>query len=131
MWLGDVIQIDEHLLHSFFNLRTNRTIQKMKTHTAIVVVLFMAIMVQSAFCLKPDHKYIQIPSDVHLQYDSLNIKTTDGFRLTAWLCKSTKAQKNTVVILASSDAGNMSYNLGLVEGLVQNLGINVLTFDYS
>src|SRR5437763_9493265 len=102
----------------------------MKTHFTIAVVLFMSILVQSGFCLKPDHKYIQTPTDVHLQYDSLNIKTTDNIRLTAWLCKPTSVKNNTIVILASSDAGNMSYNLGIVEGLVSNLGINVLMFDY-
>jgi alpha-beta hydrolase superfamily lysophospholipase len=65
-----------------------------------------------------------------LQYDSLNIKTSDGIRLTGWLCKPQTKRSNAVIIIASYDAGNMSDNIDLAQAIVENIGLRVILFDY-
>lgn len=93
-------------------------------------LVVLSVMTQMLFAMRPSAKYDRLPSDLGLQYDSLNITTADKMRLTGWLCKPKQIKDSTVIIMASSDGGNMSGNLSLAQGLVANLGVTVLLFDY-
>lgn len=96
----------------------------------LALVAFLLTHAQPGKCMLPNRTYSRLPSDLKMTYDSLNIKTTDGLRLTAWLCKSSGMASNAFVILASGDAGNMSDNLDLAQAIVSNFGVSVLLFDY-
>jgi fermentation-respiration switch protein FrsA (DUF1100 family) len=97
----------------------------------LILFLVSVVTTQNLFAMRPSAKYDKLPSDYKLQYDSLNITTADNARLTGWLCKPAQVKNDSVlIIMASSDGGNMSGNLPMVDGLVKNLGVPVLMFDY-
>ena len=96
----------------------------------ILLLIVSFVYVKDAKCSLPSKKYRKTPSELKIQYDSLNILTTDGKRLTAWLCKPEKKRTDVVMILASGDAGNMGDNLVLTQFILENVGVNILLFDY-
>ncbi len=104
------------------------------TLTALTIAISGTIVlcanVGTAWAIKPWKKYSRTPSSLGISYDSLNIPTANSERLTAWLCHPARKQSDQVIILAESDAGNMSDELDMAQALVKNLGIEVLLFDY-
>ena len=91
------------------------------------------IFVSSCFwglSLKPDKNYISHPDTLGLKYDSQRIKTTDDLELQAWILKPMNdINRETSIILAYGDAGNMSYWLNQAAILAQS-GYTVILFDY-
>src|SRR5689334_1469735 len=76
------------------------------------------------------NEYVALPSSKGLTYDSLNITTSDGARLTGWLLRPNVATSDAVVRLAGGDAGNMSYALEYARYMIDALGAPILLFDY-
>jgi predicted alpha/beta hydrolase len=110
-----------------FELDQSRTgYTRMRT---IAVFLTLVLLAGETLALKPESRYVATPAEVGLSYDSINIPTKDGHRLTAWLCKPSQATTGSVII-AGGDAGNMSYSLNLAALLVSTLQVEVLLFDY-
>lgn len=80
--------------------------------------------------LKPDRNYISHPDTLGLKYDSQRIKTSDNLELQAWILRPmTDINRETSIILAYGDAGNMSYWLNQAAILSQS-GYTVILFDY-
>lgn len=84
----------------------------------------------SAYAIKPDRNYILTPDSVNWSYEQLTITTEDNFKLNSWLYSpNSENDKNTVLILAYPDAGNMSYFVYFAWMLAKS-GYAVATFDY-
>ena len=88
----------------------------------------LLILSTEAFAIHPYKDYVALPSQAGMSYDSLNIPTPDHFRLTGWYCKPIKDSTDILVILAGTDAGNMSYDLQVAQILTRKFP--VLLFDY-
>ena len=89
---------------------------------------WLLILSTEAFAIHPYKDYVAVPSQMGMGYDSLNIPTSDHFRLTGWYCKPIKDSSDILIILAGTDAGNMSYDLQVAQLLTQKFP--VLLFDY-
>jgi alpha-beta hydrolase superfamily lysophospholipase len=84
----------------------------------------------SVFAINPDREYIRTPDSVKWNYQQLEIQTSDGFRLNTWIYEAKpENDKDTVLILAYPDAGNMSYFV-YHSMILANAGYTVVTFDY-
>lgn len=84
----------------------------------------------SAYAIKPDRNYILTPDSVNWSYEQLTITTEDNFQLNSWLYNpKPENDKNTVLILAYPDAGNMSCWVYFAWMLAKS-GYTVVTFDY-
>ena len=95
-----------------------------------ILLLVLIAVTFNSFALKPEPKYLQKPNELNISYSEHIIRTPDHFNLKAWVCSPKKEIDNkTTIILASGDAGNMSYWLTQVGELVKN-GFTVVTFDY-
>ncbi len=94
----------------------------------LILVIWLLFFSTEAFAIHPYKDYVALPSQAGMGYDSLNIPTPDHFRLTGWYCKPAKDSSNLIIILAGTDAGNMSYDLQVAQLLTQKCP--VLLFDY-
>ena len=95
------------------------------------LILFLGLFTsETGFAIHPAKEYISTPSQSGMKYDSLNIPTSDHFRITGWYCKPETDTTNFLLILAGGDAGNMSYDVPLARFLTQNFNVPVLLFDY-
>jgi alpha-beta hydrolase superfamily lysophospholipase len=93
-----------------------------------ILAFWLLVLSTEAFAIHPYKDYVALPSQAGMSYDSLNIPTADHFRLTGWCCKPTKDSTDILVILAGTDAGNMSYDLQVAQIVAQKFP--VLLFDY-
>ncbi|MDO6436089.1 alpha/beta fold hydrolase [Cyclobacterium sp. 1_MG-2023] len=82
------------------------------------------------FAINPDREYIRTPDSVAWNYEQLSITTKDHFQLNTWIYEANKENnKDTVIVLAYPDAGNMSYFV-YQAAILANAGYTVVTFDY-
>lgn len=102
----------------------------MRKFAVFFLALFFISSYNSLFAIDPDREYIRTPDAVQWKYQELDILTRDGFRLRTWVYEA-KAEKDrdTVLILAYPDAGNMSYFV-YHAAILANAGYTVVTFDY-
>ena len=95
-----------------------------------LVFITLTLLCFPGFALKPQKTYIKTPDSLGLAYESNEITTTDSFRIKSWLLFPDEARdRNTTIIIAGGDAGNMSYYLHQAYFLVKH-GYTVVTFDY-
>lgn len=102
----------------------------MKKSTEAILFFLLLFSFNSVYSINPDREYIRTPDSVKWNYQQLYIHTHDGFRLNTWIYE-TKPEKDrdTVLILAYPDAGNMSYFV-YHAAILANAGYTVVTFDY-
>lgn len=82
----------------------------MKLFASINLLLFCFGLINQGFAINPDREYILTPDSVSWDYEQLIITTKDHFKLNSWVYKANQENdKDTVLILAYPDAGNMSY----------------------
>jgi alpha-beta hydrolase superfamily lysophospholipase len=93
-----------------------------------ILAFYLLFLSTEVFAIHPYKDYVATPSQAGMSYDSLNIPTPDQFRLTGWYCKPIKDSTDILIILAGTDAGNMSYDLQVAQILTQKFP--VLLFDY-
>lgn len=99
-------------------------------NSAKSIIFFLLASVNSVFALNPDREYIRTPDSVKWNYQQLDIHTQDGFRLNTWIYEAKpEKDRDTVLILAYPDAGNMSYFV-YHAAILANAGYTVVTFDY-
>lgn len=102
----------------------------MKKSPLLILSIVTLFQIQSAIAIKPDREYIKTPKDLGWSYQELKIKTEDGYSLNSWIYEPKKENdKDTVLILAYPDAGNMSYFV-YHSAILANSGYTVVTFDY-
>ncbi len=97
---------------------------------AALAVAILMLFSGYAYAIKPTREYAKTPASLGIKYDSLNIPSTNGKRLTAWLCHAAEKKSDQLIIIAGPDAGNMGYGLGYAQAFTANLGVDVLLFDY-
>ncbi|WP_425639654.1 alpha/beta hydrolase [Algoriphagus yeomjeoni] len=98
-------------------------------NTAISIFLLLFSFNQVS-AINPDREYIRTPDSLNWSYQQLDIHTSDGFRLNTWIYKAKQENnKDTILILAYPDAGNMSYFV-YHAAILANSGYTVVTFDY-
>ncbi|MBD8488142.1 alpha/beta fold hydrolase [Echinicola sp. CAU 1574] len=102
----------------------------MKTLASLFIFVLLFYCLNDAFAIKPDREYFMTPDSINWDYEQLKITTEDGYSLNSWIYEA-KAENNkdTVLILAYPDAGNMSYFV-YYAGILANAGYTVVTFDY-
>lgn len=99
----------------------------MRTHIIFIVILGLSV---NAIAINPDKNYNLTPDEIGWNYEELRIKTADGLELNTWIyAPNPEVDKNTVLILAPHDSGNMSYFVYHAATLA-NRGFTVATFDY-
>lgn len=92
------------------------------------VIFFLAF--SKAFAINPDREYFMTPDSVSWTYEQLKITTKDNYKLNTWIYEANNENnKDTVIILAYPDAGNMSYFV-YYAAILANDGYTVVTFDY-
>src|SRR5690606_29062186 len=97
--------------------------------TTIISLTLLGI-VNFAFAINPDREYFMTPDSVSWNYEQLKITTEDNYKLNTWIYEAnTDNKKDTVIILAYPDAGNMSYFV-YYAAILANEGYTVVTFDY-
>lgn len=102
----------------------------MKITTFLIILVALLSIFNHAFAIKPDREYFMTPDSVGWSYEQWEIKTEDGFKLNSWIYEAKpERNKDTVIILAYPDAGNMSYFV-YYSAIVANAGYTVVTFDY-
>lgn len=99
----------------------------MRTHIIFIFTLGLSV---NAIAINPDRNYNLTPDEIGWNYEELRIKTADGLELNAWIYAPNPAvDRQTILILASHDYGNMSYFVYHAATLA-NRGFTVVTFDY-
>lgn len=102
----------------------------MKRPALFSLFYFAIFHFNPVFAIDPDREYIRTPDSVKWNYEQLEIKTKDGFKLNSWIYEAKQENnKDTVLILAYPDAGNMSYFVYHAM-ILANAGYTVVTFDY-
>lgn len=97
--------------------------------TLITIVLLLGISFHSC-AIKPDTVYVSTPFDHGMHIIETDIYTADSFSIRTWIFNPSVEDSNTqTLIIAGSDAGNMSYTIGHAANLALN-GFRVVTFDY-
>ncbi|MBA4299259.1 MAG: alpha/beta hydrolase [Cyclobacterium sp.] len=102
----------------------------MKKSTVAILFFLLLFSFNSVYSINPDREYIRTPDSVKWNYQQLYIHTHDGFRLNTWIYEAKpEKDRDTVLILAYPDAGNMSYFV-YHAAILANAGYTVVTFDY-
>ncbi len=92
--------------------------------------LLLINLSQSVHAIDPDREYIRTPDAGNWPYEALKITTEDKIKLNTWIYEADKTKnKNTVIVLAYPDAGNMSYFV-YHAWIMAKAGYTVVTFDY-
>ncbi|WP_339864841.1 alpha/beta fold hydrolase [uncultured Algoriphagus sp.] len=100
-----------------------------KTALVLTLVIFL-LAFNYVFAINPDREYFMTPDSVSWNYEQLKITTKDNYRLNTWIYEANiENKKDTVIILAYPDAGNMSYFV-YYAAILANEGYTVVTFDY-
>ncbi|WP_186754241.1 alpha/beta hydrolase [Echinicola salinicaeni] len=96
----------------------------------IFLFIFCLGLLNQSFAIKPDREYFMTPDSINWNYEQLKITTEDGYELNSWIYEAKpENNKDTVLVLAYPDAGNMSYFV-YYAGTLANAGYTVITFDY-
>lgn len=102
----------------------------MKRATFLIILVTSLSLFEQAYAIKPDREYFMTPDSVGWNYEELKIRTVDDFMLNVWIYEANPTRsKDTVIILAYPDAGNMSYFV-YHSSILANSGYTVVTFDY-
>ncbi|WP_439487390.1 alpha/beta hydrolase [Algoriphagus sp.] len=102
----------------------------MKLYTVAIFLVFISFSLEQVHAINPAREYILNPDSVGWNYEQLLIKTMDGYQLNSWIYEANKKNdKDTVLILAYPDAGNMSYFV-YHSAVLADAGFTVVTFDY-
>ena len=102
----------------------------MRITASLFLVLVYCGLIDQAFAINPDREYIRTPDSIGWNYEELTIITKDHFKLNSWIYQANRGNdKDTVLILAYPDAGNMSYFV-YHSAVLANAGYTVVTFDY-
>lgn len=75
----------------------------------------------------PDRALLSTPASRGLEYEDASIVTEDGVRLHGWWAPG---PRDFTLLWCHGNAGNVSFRLELLAGLVRRVGCSVLLFDY-
>lgn len=96
----------------------------------LFLYVFMALILflrQDRMVYFPSKTLAQLPSDIKLPYNEVEIKTQDGVQLHGWMVGEEGSRD--VVIFFHGNGGNISYNLNFLT-IFHRLGLKTFIFDY-
>lgn len=105
-------------------------------YTLSVVIVMYCAMVAYLLVMQPRLIYLPdmptraleaTPRDIGLDYETLQLETTDGERLHGWYVAAQQAR--ATLLFCHGNAGNISHRLESLR-IFNALGLNVLMFDY-
>ena len=107
-------------------------LRKMTTFISTVLVALlvfngMMFMQQSSMIFFPYAHLEQTPRDWGLQYQDVNLTTSDGIQLHGWYIPHADSSK--VLLFFHGNAGNISHRGASIE-IFHRLGLNVFIIDY-
>lgn len=91
--------------------------------TMVLLYYFLFLM-----ALEPSSNYHVKPSDFGINYEEVNIPTSDNLNLRGWLLRPSDISYK-IVIISHNGIGNMANMLEIAAQFL-SLGYNVLTYDY-
>jgi fermentation-respiration switch protein FrsA (DUF1100 family) len=94
---------------------------------ALLVFNGMMFMQQSSMIFFPYAHLEQTPGDWGLQYQDVNLTTSDGIQLHGWYIPHADSSK--VLLFFHGNAGNISHRGASIE-IFHRLGLNVFIIDY-
>lgn len=93
-------------------------------------LLFLLGFSSKLFAINPGRDYYLSPDSLGLQYQEVRLNTSDNLSLNCWdISTDSLKNKNTSIVIAYGDSGNMGSNLFLAKTL-SNEGYKVILFDY-
>src|SRR5690606_15909990 len=93
-------------------------------------ILSLSVLSLKSFSIDPKKGYVLTPDSVGVKYESLTVRTADGYDLRTWIYQPKEDVNNdTVLILAYPDKNNMSYWVYYAATFAAR-GYTVVTFDY-
>ena len=98
--------------------------------TTFSTLSLLVILTLQLAAINPAREYTMTPDLFKIEYQSIQLKTTDGAELAVWVMEpSIETKRDYTFVIAGSDAGNMGFSLPYAFYLLQQ-GIRVVTFDY-
>jgi len=102
------------------------------TLIVIVVALYLGLtlllfLFQARFIYFPVEAWAATPARVGLSYETVELTTSDGVKLSAWFIPAPEARQ--VILFFHGNAGNISHRLTSIEQFHQ-LGLHVFILDY-
>ncbi len=94
---------------------------------ALLVLNGMMFIQQSSMIFYPYTRLQQTPMDWGLQYEDVNLTTSDGIQLHGWFIPHSGSSK--VLLFFHGNAGNISHR-GASIAIFHRLGLNVFIIDY-
>ncbi len=92
--------------------------------TGFLIILYFF---QSRFVFFPSHEIEATPEDVGLTYESVEITTSDGVKITGWFVQAKNARGT--VLFFHGNGGNISHRLYSLH-IFHELGLSALIIDY-
>ncbi|WP_019949241.1 alpha/beta hydrolase [Hymenobacter aerophilus] len=95
------------------------------------LLAFLLFQTITAWASKPLAAWWAKPDTLGMKYQQLTLTTPDHVHLAAWLVEPIAGapDQHTTMVLAGSDYGNMSYQLGQAQ-VMAAAGYQVMLFDY-
>jgi alpha-beta hydrolase superfamily lysophospholipase len=88
------------------------------------------LLTTTTFAIDPERTYNRTPRSINAKFDSLFVNTKDNLSIYTWIYyPSPEKDNNKVIVLASTDKGNMG-NWVFFAGVFLENGFTVVTFDY-
>lgn len=98
----------------------------MKRH--LLILMAIGTLTFSVSALEPVREYAVKPDEFGIDYEVIDIPTSDGLSLKGWLYKP-RGQSSKAIILSHSGEGNMADLIEIASNFV-TLGYYVITYDY-
>ena len=95
--------------------------------TVYILLGLILYFKQSSFLFQPTKDVLENPADIGLKYESVELKTADGLKLSAWYVPANDS--NLTLVFCHGNGGNISHRLANLE-ILNNLGVNCIIFDY-
>jgi hypothetical protein len=82
---------------------------------------------QSSFTFQPTREVLNNPGNLNLEYENVQLKTSDNLILSAWYIPAKNAK--FTLLNCHGNGGNISHRLESIN-IFHDLGVNCLIFDY-
>ncbi|OHB50766.1 MAG: hypothetical protein A2Y10_01700 [Planctomycetes bacterium GWF2_41_51] len=95
--------------------------------TVYIMLSLILYFKQSSFTFHPTRDILNNPADINLEYQKVQLKTSDNILLSAWYIPAKNARFS--LIFCHGNGGNISHRLENIN-ILNELGINCFIFDY-
>ena len=93
-------------------------------YVGLILILYFK---QPSFTFQPTRELTYNPGDINLEYEKVQLKTSDNVILSAWYIPAKDAK--FTLLFCHGNGGNMSDRIASIN-IFNGLGVNCLIFDY-